>query len=154
MEQLDQELTTILLQSLLFCLGVFLCTFGIRRVVETAWAGVKKNKWWTEVFLPLGPIATGVILAFLAKSYAWPDIVKDPWSRAFFGGACGVASGWVYSRFRSILKAWATSPIKTEGAALPVDVSKVVDTLPDVPPTSLGGGLPQIAPDSDKTPLS
>lgn len=111
MEQLDQSLSAIITQSGLFCMGVFLLTYTIRKVVETGWAGAKTNKWWTEVFLPLGPVATGVILAFAAKTYTWPEIVKDPWSRAFYGAVCGLSSGWVYSRFRGIMKAWIKSPI-------------------------------------------
>lgn len=135
MEQIDPILTVIGIQIPLFCLFVFIATFAVRRIVETAWAGVKTNKWWTEVFLPLGPIATGVILAFAAKTYAWPDVVKDPWSRAFVGAACGMASGWVYTRFRSILKAWSTGPRPSQSAPTPSDVTPVTPSSDNQPPS-------------------
>jgi hypothetical protein len=118
--------------TLLLCIGIFLMTYVVRTIVETAQPGIKTNKWWREVALPLGPIGTGVILAFVAHSYAWPDVVADPWSRLFYGGACGVASGWVYSRFRSILGAWSpghpfpvpgtedTAPVAEDEAPPPV----------------------------------
>ncbi len=145
MEQLDSKLVDIAAQALLLCLGIFMLTYGIRKVVETAWAGAKTNKWWTEVFLPMGPVGTGVILAFVAKSYAWPDLVQDPWSRAFYGGACGMASGWVYNRFRSILKAWSTSPVS------PAALKPAINLLPDATPTSPESSpvVVDIAPASD-----
>ena len=149
MEQLDKGFAVFFSsQTILFCLGVFMVTFAIRRVVETGWVGAKTNKWWTEVFLPLGPIATGVILAFAAKTYTWPDVIKDPWSRAFYGGACGMASGWVYTRFRAILKAWVTThgqgvgkaegevEGKAEGKA--EALAEVSTALSDANPPSLG----------------
>lgn len=139
MEQLDQGLTAIVIQSGLFCMGIFLLTYTIRKVVETAWAGAKTNKWWTEVFLPLGPVATGVILAFWAKSYAWPDIVKDPWSRAFYGAVCGLSSGWVYNRFRSIMKAWVKSP-------LPATLKSGGSEAMSLGPATTSLGSPEVTP--------
>ena len=153
MEQLDQGLTAIVVQSALFCMGIFLSTYGVRKVVETGWEGAKKSKWWNEVWLPLGPIATGVLLAFLAKTYTWPDIVKDPWSRAFYGGVCGLSSGWVYNRFRSILRAWSTGPVpgqKTAETSKPADPT-LDATLPDAGPGPVE--VPVGLPDEEKTPL-
>jgi hypothetical protein len=125
-------------QTLLLCLGIFLGTYGIRRVVETAWSGSKTNKWWTEVLLPMGPIGTGAILGYFAKSYPWPMPVADNlWAKVFYGASCGLASGWVYNRFRSVLKAMATNDQVPES---------VVKVLPPAPKPTEPEANPELPP--------
>jgi len=95
-------------QTMLVCLAVFLAVFAVRRVLETALGDkLKQNKWWYEVALPLMPIAVGAGLGILAKSFPWPLVIGESiWARAMYGAICGLSSGWVYSRFRSIMKTW------------------------------------------------
>jgi hypothetical protein len=95
-------------QTMLVCLGVFLAVFAVRRVLETALGDkLKQNKWWYEVALPLMPIVIGASLGALAKNFPWPMVIGDNiWARIMYGGICGLSSGWVYSRFRSIMKTW------------------------------------------------
>lgn len=95
-------------QTLFVCMAVFLVVFAIRRVLETAFGdNIKNNKWWYEVALPLMPIVIGASLGLLAQSFPWPMVVGDNgWARVMYGAICGLSSGWVYSRFRSIMKTW------------------------------------------------
>ena len=147
MQQLDKGFEVFAnWQTLLLCMGIFLGTYGIRRVVETAWSGAKTNKWWTEVLLPLGPIGTGAILGLFAKSYPWPMPVADnTWAKVFYGAVCGLASGWVYNRFRAVFKAWSSdsklpAPVAEEAAkldkVLPAQAPPVPEPEPVPEPTT------------------
>lgn len=59
---------------------------------------------WTELFLPLGPYGTGMIIALFAKKFPWPMPVTDALSvKIMYGLVCGGASGWIYGRFRAFM---------------------------------------------------
>lgn len=86
----------------LLCLGIYLLTHVIRTVVETLWKGAKANRFWKEIFLPLGPIGNGAMLGLLAKKFPLPMPIADSiMAKMMYGAACGIACGWVFSRFRS-----------------------------------------------------
>jgi len=92
-------------QTLLFCLGVYVVTYFIRTVVEALWKGAKTSTLWYELFLPLGPICTGVILALSSKAFPFPmEIAETAMGRLMYGGVCGLMSGWIYNRLRTWLK--------------------------------------------------
>ena len=112
-------------QTMFICLGTFLFVFAIRRVLETALGDkLKGNKWWNEVALPLSPIVVGAIIGVLAKSFPWPVVVGDNiWARVMYGSICGLSSGWVYSRFRSIMKTWSGTTDNGSEITPPVMVS-------------------------------
>jgi len=117
-------------QTAVLCLGIYVITYVIRTVVEFALPNARKSKWWTELFLPLGPIGTGAILAILAVKFPWPVIVEGAAhaalsARLMYGMICGLASGWAYNRLRSWMKA-------TEAGEKP--------DLPFTPPTLPKGG--------------
>lgn len=102
----------------LLCLGVYLATYVIRTLVETTLPGVKTNKFWTELFLPLGPIATGAIIGLFSHKFPWPLQIADiAIAKIMYGATCGMMCGWMYGR----LRAWAK----------PVEDT----TTPVVPPT-------------------
>jgi hypothetical protein len=95
-------------QTVLFCLGIAILTYGVRTVVENVWKGAASNAIWNHVFVRLGPIGTGSGLALVSKSFPWPsEIVGSPLAMAFYGAACGVASAYVYAAFRAWLGAAA-----------------------------------------------
>ena len=93
-------------QTLMLGIGIYVLSFALRRVVETGWEKVKKNKWWNEVALPFTPIAIGILLALFAKKFPWPVPVKDSYSaKILYGLVCGVCCGWFYGRIRSFITA-------------------------------------------------
>ncbi len=98
-------------QTLLFCLGIYVITYVLRTVTEALWKrfrGGKKltdSNLWNELFLPLGPIFVGWVLAFLGKKFPWPvAIAGTATGKLLYGGLCGIASGWIYARLRAWLK--------------------------------------------------
>lgn len=92
-------------QTALFCLGVYVITYFIRTLIEGLSLRVKQSNLWKELWLPLGPIVVGVLLAmYCAKNFPWPMPIADTsLGKGMYGGICGMASGWVYARFRAWL---------------------------------------------------
>lgn len=112
-------------QTAVLCLGIYVITYVIRTVLEFSFPNVKNSKWWTELFLPLGPIGTGALLGAFAVKFPWPVIIDgavqaELSARLMYGMICGLTSGWAYNRLRSWMKA-------TEAGEKPA--------LPFTPPT-------------------
>jgi hypothetical protein len=92
-------------QTITFCLGIYIITYFLRIGVEYFWKGAKTSTFWSEVALPFGPIGTGLLIAMISRKFPWPMPIADTvLGKAFYGMICGLASGWVYTRFRSWLK--------------------------------------------------
>ncbi len=112
-------------QTIIFCLGVGLIIYMVRTLLEYQWPSLKTNRWWREIALPFSPILLGIALTLLAKNFPFPAMVQQGvahsslYSKFTYGGICGVASGWVFSRFRSWL------------------ASNQVNNLPEVPPSDV-----------------
>lgn len=89
------------LSTIVFCLVVFCLVWVQRKVVEGLLPKLKDPKYkyshyWTELFVPIGPISTGGILGFLVSEYPYPEMFSTSTSRTFFGIVCGLLSGLVY----------------------------------------------------------
>jgi hypothetical protein len=88
----------------LFCLGVYVFTFAIRKVVDRALIGRPTLLgWWSEVGVPLLPVLLGVLCALGMKKYPYPPLVQAHGIRVFFGATCGFFSAWVYKLARGVL---------------------------------------------------
>lgn len=100
----------------LMCVIVWIITFFIRRVVETARPSLKKaadetehkqtytNRlavWWNDVILHAIPVVLGSLLAIIMKDMA-PDTVW--YSRAIYGVLPGWLSAFIYKLLRQTLK--------------------------------------------------
>ncbi len=118
-------------QTMLLCLGIFLVTYGLRTVTETARPDVVSNKWWRDVFLPFTPIVFGAVLAILAKTFPWPMPVADNmWAKVIYGAVCGMASGWVYARFKAVMDLWIKSSSTAVSPAAPVPPPSIEPPTP------------------------
>lgn len=102
MDDVFNQLFTV--ANLIFCLIVAVLVEIQRRVVEKLWKNAKTNKWWNELFLPLGPLGTGGLLAGLIAQYPYPENFSSFWPRVFFGVVCGLASAHVYRIAKKLLK--------------------------------------------------
>lgn len=92
-------------QTAILCLGIYLLTYSVRKTIEVLWQGSAKNRIYSELLLPLGPIGNGVIIAIVAKQFPWPEpITHSTSARIMYGAIAGLASGWFYNRFRAFLK--------------------------------------------------
>ena len=121
-------------QTALFCLGIYFATYIIRTLVEGIPATKVKVKgtlsyhFWNEVFLPLGPFGTGILIALLAKKFPWPMPIANVFSaKVMYGVVCGGGSGWFYGRFRAFVR------VKTERKEGQKDDS---EAPPSVPPAA------------------
>lgn len=102
MENTDLWTSFVNWQTILICLGCYLITYMIRTVVESIWISIKGNRFWNEIFLPLGPIVNGGLMALAI--YPAP-LTNSLLAKILYGGVCGLFSGYVYSRVRS----WVSS---------------------------------------------
>lgn len=119
-------------QTVLLCLGVYMVTFVVRRVCETVWPKIKFNRYWREIFVPIGPIVNGGLLALVMKTWVFPDVVGESVSgRVVYGAVCGLFSAFMYNRIRAWLKS------KTGGGEATADDAASSDPVMDsLPPMS------------------
>jgi hypothetical protein len=116
MEQLQQHLVSMGTVSLVVM--TVAAVFFTRRIVETALPWVKKQetlqknslgkavtklvqyerpfaRWWNEVIVYALPVVFGVLWAFIDNDFLFGGITGF-WGRAFFSGALGWSSGFLY----------------------------------------------------------
>lgn len=105
MENLIQELIT--LPNIAFCLMVWVIVWFQRKVLHMVWKKVEESKVYRELFLPMGPLGTGGILAALIADYPYPADVQGFWSRVAFGVVAGLASAHVYKMAKPFLPEFA-----------------------------------------------
>lgn len=89
----------------MYCLGVFALSLGVRRVVEVAYPKAKVSLWWTDVILPGVPILLGALIGLVAKKFPFPAPIAVLSGRLLYGVVAGFLSGWVYRMVRGALKA-------------------------------------------------
>jgi len=86
---------------LLFCFGVYVIVFSIRKIAEGGAPRLKINYFWSEIALPTMPVVVGLLLAC---EYPFPSQVQG-WSMRLLLGACGgYASGWSYRIVKAVIK--------------------------------------------------
>lgn len=123
MEQQVQDLDIIALLTrpgtYVLAIGIFVLTFFIRRIVETAWPKLKKQhdenspnvtyltqtaRWWNTVILAALPVVFGIVAGLLVKSDFFFDGIGDKGGRLAFGGGAGWFSGTLYKLLKKIFK--------------------------------------------------
>ncbi len=146
MEILNNALSVIFsLQTILFCLGVYLPVLIARRVLEAIFRAVSKrlpakltkyNDWlshlWLDWVLPAAPVVLGGLLAAFVKQYPYPEAIVDSGlARVFFGLVAGFASAYVYRGFKAflskILPQKTTEQLSSVAGSNPPDPGKLVD---------------------------
>lgn len=137
LEAVEQFLS---IATIVFCLVVAFLVLIQRRIAETAFPKIKRNKYWRGLFLPLGPAATGFLLSWLVTSYPYPELfANSSVARAFFGITCGLASGVVYRIFKQFFGDKLTTltsniKVKTRSKKMKVEELQVDDS--DKEPTT------------------
>lgn len=63
---------------------------------KKVWPDLVKSKLWTEVFVPAGPLGTGMIMALILEEYPYPEMFGSGDARLIFGLGCGLLSGFVW----------------------------------------------------------
>lgn len=88
----------------LFVFVILFIVFVVRKVVEGAFPHLVARPFWRERFLPVFPIALGLIIAVWSKTFHFPDGVSTPFTRGCLGMVLGGASGWVYKIVKAKVK--------------------------------------------------
>jgi hypothetical protein len=129
---METALTTFVTwQAVLFCLGVFVTTFIIRKAVEGTWDFLAPHKQpgppppnrarelWEGVILRVMPPIVGVVCAFITTELMHPG-VHSAAGKAFYGLVCGFGSSYVYMVVKAVLKKGfnVSSPTGKEGDSL------------------------------------
>lgn len=108
-------------QTVALGLTIYVMTAAVRRIIETGRPGITHSKWWREVFLPLGPVGNGIILALVARAFPWPEPVAGNLSaRVMYALVCGLGCGWLYGRFRGFFKQ-GSAPAAAPSDIVPLD---------------------------------
>lgn len=115
-------------QVLLFCLGIYVLVFIIRRIVDGISKKVSASWAWNNVILYVLPPLLGAAVAMAFAKYPYPaDIVEAGiGGRIFYGLGCGWCSGWVYKVIKALVK-------KATGVDVP-DSNSVETKKSDPPP--------------------
>jgi len=109
--ELEQSLTALFsLQFISLCLAIAGINEILRRITEFVLdnpkvPASKTSKIWTDLFLPISPLFTGVLITAFAKGLPYPEgwgEHRD--SRIMIGFIAGLLSGLVYRVASSFLK--------------------------------------------------
>jgi len=101
MDNLIEQLLT--LPNIAFCLAVWVLVWFQRKAIKMAWKGSETNKVYRELFLPMGPLGTGAIIAALITEYPYPEDFVGFWGRIAFGLLAGLISAHVYKMAKPFL---------------------------------------------------
>jgi hypothetical protein len=140
-------------QTIYFCLAIYVVTYLIRRVFEGTFkilvqtGEVKKGsivgRIWGEILVPVLPILVGGGLSFAAKTFVWPDFtMKTKLARVIYGCICGLFSAFIYNRIRGWLK--SKTDITVGDATEPAGLTDPV--LGSVPPEAAKEEPPKVDP--------
>lgn len=127
-------------QFLLFALGMFAITWFIRSVIEYIFPKIVGATLWEKLILPAMPSVFGGIIAYFAKSYAYPDGLVSTSARLMFGCVAGMFSGLVYQVVKGMLKDRVQAYINNVGNNIPVVVPSPTPPPQNTPPQNLMGG--------------
>lgn len=89
--------------NLLFCVAIWIIVLIQRKIIAKIWKGAETNKWYREIFLPLGPIGTGMLLAAFVTTYPFPMGFVALGPRIIYGMVCGLLSAHVYKMVRGFI---------------------------------------------------
>jgi hypothetical protein len=91
-------------QTLVLCLAIYVVTYVIRTMVESLWKQASENRFWRELFLPLGGIGNGALFGLLVPRFPWPEMLAgDTLNHIIYGSVCGLFSSFLYNRVKSWL---------------------------------------------------
>ncbi len=115
---MDEIFSTFVNPATIFlCMSVYVTTYAVRKLGEALWVGAKTNRFWNEIWVPLGALANGALLGLATKMFVWPDMVHDSLpGRMMYGAICGLFSAFLYGRVRS----WLASKAGSEEGLPPV----------------------------------
>lgn len=130
-------------QFLVLCIGIAAVTFVIRTIIEFAildnphMPGNRASKFWREVVLVILPIVLGVVFAAVGKSFPYPAVISEAYSKFLFSASAGLLSPTLYRVIRALL--W-----KNTTGEQPMPPFQPIPGLPAVDPNVIAGMVPNI----------
>lgn len=100
-------------QFLVLCIGITAITAVIRTVVEYTilnnpkMPGNSNSKFWRDFFLVLLPIGLGVGFTWVGKTFPYPSVIVEPYSRFLFTSSAGLLSPTLYRVIKAMF--WKTA---------------------------------------------
>jgi hypothetical protein len=100
--------------TLVLAFAVFIATFFVRRIVETAVPNLAKKTdkgnysskfamWWNQVILYAIPVTIGALIGLMNIPFLFGDQIQTMGGRCFFGAVVGWFSSFMYKIFRRVL---------------------------------------------------
>jgi hypothetical protein len=91
----------LVLENIVLCLSIVALVWVQRKLAEMLIpsllkSGTKAHKWWSEFFVPLGPIGTGGLLTLMPQLPVPEIFAGSLMSRMIFGIFLGLISGLVF----------------------------------------------------------
>jgi hypothetical protein len=103
-ETMDDALAQIfVMPNLIFMLAIWILVWMQRKAISLLWKKAEDNKFYRELFLPMGPIGTGGILAMLVKQFPYPAAFTTFGARVIFGSVLGLISAHAYKMIKSFM---------------------------------------------------
>lgn len=96
-------------QFLVLCIGITAITFIFRTTIEyfilnnPKMPGSSGSRFWTDLALPLFPIIVGMIFVFIAKSFPYPSVMTEEYSKFLFSISAGLLSPTLYRVIKALL---------------------------------------------------
>lgn len=96
-------------QFLVLCVGITAITFIFKTIIEYSilnnpnMPGNSRSRFWRDLVLPLLPIILGVLFAIFAKSFPYPAVMTEIYSKFLFGISAGLLSPTLYRVIRAML---------------------------------------------------
>lgn len=118
-------------QFIALCVGITAVTFIFRTVVEylvlnnPKLPGNSASRFWRDLALPLFPVLLGILFAISAKSFPYPGVINEFYSKFLFGISAGLFSPTLYRVIKAFL--W-------KNASNAVSVFPVIGGTPNVLP--------------------
>src|SRR5271165_793647 len=113
-------------QFILFALGVSVIMWFLRTILEYIFPNIDKNKFWSELCVPLLPPTIGAVISYFATKYAYPDGLASLSGRLLFGSVAGLLSGLVFQVAKGMLKDKIQSFVSSQVPSSPNPASQVV----------------------------
>jgi hypothetical protein len=96
-------------QFLVLCVGIAAVTFVFRTTIEyfilnnPRMPGNSHSRFWRDFILVIFPIFVGVLFAFVAKSFPYPQAIYEPYARILFTASAGLLSPTAYRVIKALL---------------------------------------------------
>lgn len=123
-------------QFVLLCFSICAVVFMARKIVEyfilnnPKMPGDSQSAFWRDFVLVIMPIVLGGSFPFVAKSFTFPDVLHDSYSKFMFGLSAGLFGPILYRIIKAFL--WKKANIGSDdGMAAPIVVQNPLVNSPN-----------------------